>query len=176
MFNGAGIDEMIVELTGYQNKFIHVDSLIDHIFTKHLDKLGLPEGLFAKALSDVMAGNDLIPLPKFRKVKNKERLIRVWNVKHDDSHYKLIFETGDHLLLQLCDVGLGWSPYSEKATHWFEDHRFDAYLPTTIDARPKGAIPWNYEIHLRDMAVLWVKKDRTDNMFRWGIKLSTSTL
>jgi len=80
----------------------------------------------------------------------------------------LIFETDDHALWQLCDVGLGWTRYEQVGADWRSAEPFRDLLPARIRPRPGSTAPWEYDIVFGPKATLIVRlaPDRKNFTYR----------
>ena len=75
----------------------------------------------------ILAGEDEEPLPDKKtvrelekKLRKKQRLIRVWEPALEGGRRSLIFELADGTLWQLSDVGLGQNRFEEVGQDWKE--------------------------------------------------------
>lgn len=169
-FPTTGIYKMINELEEYQKCFEQIDSKLTKAFENRFKSLGITDDLVNKYLLDLMNGKEYEPLPSKRKLKKRETIIAVWEFSLPNGNKPLIFQTDDNELWQLCDVGLGWTTYSEVKSDWIKNKIIAQYLPAEINPRPNVDSPWCYEFELSDEVILWVKKSDKEKMFRWGIK------
>jgi hypothetical protein len=163
-------DEGLLELKDELDQFAAMFSSLNDETTAHFDALreviGLTPEALGTSLEEVLSGTDE-PLPTRRLLQKQETVARAWDVPVGEGS-TLIFETDDGELWQLCDAGLGWSPFETRGSDWRENDLINRHLPATLNPRPRDAKPWNYELPLRGGALLWVRK--TDQRFRWGIR------
>jgi hypothetical protein len=129
------------------------------------------------SLKRVLAGEDELPPPDKRiirelekKLRTRQRLIRVWETTERDGLKSLIFELADGSLWQLSDVGLGWTRFQKVGPYWTEHPTIKPYLPADIMPRPKPNAPWDYAFTLANGTMLWVKPGRHKQTFRWGVR------
>jgi hypothetical protein len=116
-----------------------------------------------------LPGKDVVKERK-KKLNQKQRLVRVWELDSSDEGKPLIFEMQDGILWQLCDAGLGWTFFENTEPNWVEHPAVKPYLPADITPRPKNAKPWEYEFSLKSGAVLWVRPGKRPKTFQWGIR------
>ncbi len=105
-----------------------------------------------------------------KKLKRKQRLIRVWEFSLPEGGKPLVFETEEGDLWQLCDVGLGWTRFQNVEPDWVEHPAVKPHLPAQIVPRPDDVKPWDYEFRLKNGAVLWVKSRKQEKTFQWGVR------
>ena len=177
MFRADHIHSLIAELDGYTEIFERLDEKTSKWFEDKRRKLGITDDVLQKSLAETLSGESEEPLPNKeavreleRKLKHRQRLIRVWEFTLSEGGKPLIFETEGGSLWQLCDVGLGWTRFSQVQPGWIEHAEIKQHLPAEIDPRPKDAKLWEYEFRLRDGAVLWVKPGRRERTFEWGLR------
>jgi len=170
MLTTAGVDRMLQELTELCQLFSDLDKKISMHFEPKRKQLGLTDEILQAALNDVSAGRPLEPLPKKRKFKKQERLVRVWEVPLPNKVKTLVFETDDGCRWQLCDVGLGWTYHNAVESSWQENKEIQRHLPANINPRPKHDKPWDFQFKLAKGAIFWVKPGRGESRFHWGIK------
>jgi len=177
MFKVDQIQELIDELDGYTNLFSRLNEEISMWFHSQQIELGLTDDLLNDCLTHILAGKGKKPLPGKdvvrqinKKLKCKQRLVRVWEFKLPAGGKPLVFELQDGSLWQLCDAGLGWTHFRQSEAHWVEHPAVQPHLPSNIIPRPKYAKAWEYEFSLKDSTVLWVKPGRHPQTFQWGIR------
>lgn len=177
MFRADHIQSLIVELDEYTQLFSSLDIETSQWFEGRRRALGLTTDILQESLTRILSGESEDPLPDKqtvkdleKKLKRKQRLVRVWEFTLPDGGRPFILETEDGSLWQLCDVGLGWTRFDQVQPSWLEQPAIKQYLPADIDPRPKDAKPWEYEFRLRDGATLWVKPGRRERTFQWGVR------
>jgi hypothetical protein len=170
MLNVKGLRQMLKELSALSALFSKFDEQVSDYFKPKYHQLGLTDKILQNSLNEILSGKPPEPLPRKRKLKKQERLVRVWEFKLPDGALPLIFETEDNCLWQLCDIGLGWTNFDRIGTHWKENKIIQTYLPSNINPRPKDCQPWEYEFKLNKNAVLWVKPGSQERSFKWGIR------
>jgi hypothetical protein len=177
MFRADHTQGLIDELDGYTEIFNRLDEEISAWFQGRQTELGLTDDILQDRLTRILSGEGEEPLPGKdvvkeleKKLKRKQRLVRVWEFKLPEGGKPLVFEMQDGTLWQLCDAGLGWTRFRNTESHWVEHPAFQPYLPAEITPRPKDTKPWEYEFELKGGAVLWVKPGRRSQTFRWGIR------
>jgi hypothetical protein len=180
MFRADQIQELIAELDGYAQLFHQMDEDTTAWFDGRRKGLGLTDDVLQQSMARVLSGQVEPPLPGKvavkqieKKLKGKQRLVRVWEFELAEGGKPLVFELQDGSLWQLCDVGLGWTRFRRTEAHWMEQPAIQPYLPADISPRPKDAKPWEYEFKLKRGAVLRVKPGRRPQTFRWGIRTKT---
>ncbi len=179
MHNSDNIRYLINELDRYSKLFCRLDDKITQLFESKQSELGLTDDLINKHMLKILSGYPEDNLPEKnitrelkKKLKRKQRLIRVWEFSLPKDGKPLIFETDDGYFWQLCDIGLGWTRYEHVEPNWVEHPIIKPYLPANINPRPKDAKPWNYEFKLSNEAFLWVKPGKQKGTFQWGIKIN----
>lgn len=177
MFRADHIQGLIDELDGYTEIFNRLDEETSAWFHARQTELGLTDDILQDCLARILSGEGEEPLPGKdvvkeleRKLKRKQRLVRVWEFELPEGGKPLVFEMQDGTLWQLCDAGLGWTRFQNTEPHWVEHPAIQPHLPADITPRPKGVKPWEYEFKLNGGAVLWVKPGRYPQTFRWGIR------
>lgn len=180
MFRADQIEELIAELDRYAQLFNQMDEETCAWFQDRRTELGLTDDVLKQSLARVVSGQEEPPLPGkdtgkqiAKKLKGKQRLLRVWEFDIPEGGKLLVFELQDGSLWQLCDVGLGWTRFRRTESHWVEHPAIKPYLPADISPRPNDAKPWEYEFKLKRGAVLWVKPGGRPQTFQWGIRTKT---
>jgi len=177
MFRADHIQRLIDELDGYTEIFSRLDEETSAWFHARQTELGLTDDILQNCLARILSGEGEEPLPGKgvvkeleRKLKRKQRLVRVWEFELPQGGKPLVFEMQDGTLWQLCDAGLGWTRFQNTEPHWVEHPAIKPHLPAEITPRPKGIKPWEYEFKLKHGAALWVKPGRHSQTFQWGIR------
>jgi hypothetical protein len=163
---------LINELTELANLFNELDEEVQVYFSRRWEEFGVTPDLLKSTLEQMIASEEPVPaLPKNRKLQKVEEVVNAWNVLiNKDGTTTLIFQTADGCLWQLCEVGLGWTRFSQVNSDWKVNEKIQKFLPRKINPRPKNSQPWNYEIDFGNGAFMWVKKNETENSFKWGIR------
>ena len=176
MFNVRNTRQLITELDDDIQLFDELDACVSEYSRSILAGLGVTAEMQADSLSRVIAGEDDEPLldkkairELDRRLRGKQRLIRVWEFTLDDGGRPLIFELADRSLWQLSDVGLGLTRFQQIDNVWIENSVIKPYLPADIPLRPKTNGPWKYEWNLAKGATLWVRPGRQERTFAWGL-------
>ncbi len=177
MFRTDHIRQLIDELDGYTQLFNRLDEETSQWFRGRQQDLGLTDDILQDCMTRILSGQGGEPLPgkeivrdQEKKLKRKQRLIRVWEFSLPVGGKPLIFEMEDGNLWQLCDIGLSWTRFQKPEPHWVEHPAVKPYLPADIIPRPKDAKPWEYAFRLRNGAILWVKPGKHERTFQWGVR------
>ena len=154
-----GIEAMLAELAQDTELFRQLHKRKSKRISEPLHgRVGLTPELFVAAVDDIKNGTAgaLDPLHPQRMPRKQETIVNAFNVPTTPGHSVLVFQTDDSLLWQLCDAGLGWSPYDQVDPSWPIAQKFAALLPAKINPRPKVSAPWAYEIPFGERATLAV--------------------
>ena len=170
MFSIESLEKMIAELESMESLFSSLNEELSQFASPKYKKLGLTEEIVQHHLEAAKSGEQLDPLPNKRRPQKEEKLVCVWEVTLPNGEKPLIFETEDGCLWQLCDIGLGWTYYEKSRHNWKIVDDIQKYLPATINPRPRGCQPWNYEFNLSKGATFGVRLSNKEKTFRWGIK------
>jgi len=177
MFRADHIRQLVDELDGYTDIFSRLDEQTSRWLHNRQHELGLTDAILQESLSRILSGRGEEPLPgkevvkdREKKLKRRQRLVRVWEFELPEGGKPLVFEMQDGSRWQLCDAGLGWTRFQKTEPHWVEHPAIQPYLPADITPRPKDIKPWEYEFQLKAGAILWVKPGRRPNTFQWGIR------
>lgn len=167
---------LFTELDEYGDIFSKLDEEMSALSLEIQHQRGITDKLIQESLDKIVNGEEQQPLPdKYRiqelnkKLKGKQRLIRVWECILPNGRKPLVFELQDGTLWDLCDVGLAWSQFQCVEKDWIEQSNFLPFLPADIFLRPKDAKPWNFQFNLKGGAILWVKPGKHPRTFKWGI-------
>jgi hypothetical protein len=169
MFSIEGLEKMIAELESMEKLFSSLNEELSEFASPKYRKVGLTEEIVQHYLARGKSGEELDPLPKKRRPRKKENLVRAWELKLPNGGKPLIFESEDGCLWQLCDVGLGWTYYEKDAGEWRIVDKIQKYLPAMVNPRPKDCEPWNYQFSLSKGATFWVKLGKEPEIFKWSI-------
>jgi hypothetical protein len=152
-----GINAILAELTDDTELFRELDREVETVMEPLRGRIGLSPESVARVLTEMRRGKagPLDPLHPQRMLRKQETLVQVFNVPTASGHV-LVFQTDDGLLWQLCDAGLGWSPYERVDPAWPLAQKFTALLPVKINPRPTKSAPWSFEIPIGSRAVLSV--------------------
>jgi uncharacterized protein YutE (UPF0331/DUF86 family) len=155
MFNVRDTRLLIAQLDDDIQLYDTLDTRVSEYSRTILATLGVTAEMQADSLNRVIAGEDDDPLPDKqaireldRRLRGKQRLVRVWEFKLEEGGRPLIFELADGSLWQLSDVGLGFTRFQEIDKVWIENSAIKQYLPADIQLRPKTDRPWKYEWNL----------------------------
>ncbi|MEP7292713.1 MAG: hypothetical protein ABI835_13105 [Chloroflexota bacterium] len=166
-----GINEARNLLFEGRQMFEELDQEIEILLAERKQELGITNEVVQAHLERGLAGDTEEPFPSKRPLSRRMiRITEAYNVTFDDRQIALVFETEDGDFLQFCDVGLGWSNFTEVKSNWAVNEALHQYLPASIVPRPEIINSWNYEIVLPQNAILWVKKGKAEKTFKWGIK------
>lgn len=159
MTSADGVGVMICELDALADLFQRFDAEVESVTKPLLANLGVTSAMLAQCLDEVLQGEPMEPLPETRKPKKEETIVGVYNapVLTEPGKSLLVFETDDGLVWQLCDAGLGWSPYEAVDANWVRVAKFADLLPARINPRPPVAEPWTFELVFGKKAVLKVR-------------------
>lgn len=168
-----GVLSMIDELTELTDLFSDLDEEVQAYFSERWEGFGITSDLLKDTLDKMIASGDSVPaLPNNRKLQKIEEIVNVWNVPINKNASTLVFQTADGCLWQLCDVGLGWTRFSQVDSNWKANEKLQKFLPAKINPRPEGSQPWNYVFDFGKGIFMRVKKNDTGNSFKWGIKIT----
>lgn len=171
MQSASGINAMLLDLNQIREMLDELDSEIYQLATQRLTEFGVTAEMLEEHKQRLLSGKPEPPLPGKSPLRKKPvRIVQAYEVKTSSRASTLIFVTDDDQLLQLCDVGLGWSNFTQVETNWIVNDVLQQYLPANIDPRPQTNEPWNYEFLLPKNAIFWVTRGRRDKTFRWGIR------
>lgn len=174
MYTEDGILSLIDELAELASLFDSLDEEVQAYFSGRWEELGITPDLLKTILEQMVAsGEPVLALPNNRKLQKIEEIINVWNVPINKNGTTLVFQTVDGCLWQLCDVGLGWTRFSEVDSDWKVNEKIQKFLPVKFNPRPKNSQSWNYEFDFGKDIFMWVKKNDIDKSFKWGIKVTT---
>jgi hypothetical protein len=153
-----GIDAMLTELSRDSELFQELDRAVEEVAWPLHARIGLTPELLLTAFNDIKSGKaeSLAPLHLQRMPRKQETMVNVFNVPTASGHIVLIFQTDDGLLWQLCDAGLGWSPYNQIDPSWPMAQKFASIPPARINPRPPASAPWTFEIPFSARATLVV--------------------
>ncbi|MDB5048947.1 MAG: hypothetical protein JWO30_2018 [Fibrobacteres bacterium] len=165
----GGIENAINQLNEYRTTFAQLDEEIQVHTIQLASQAGVTEEDFQKSLEEVFFGNpDKIEKPS-RPINKVEAIINIYDVEAENGGSYLVFETEDKLYWQLCDVGLGWTSFSQSNPGWKINAILKDYTPCVIITRPKME-KWNYELDLGNKVRLCVKMKTDERAFKWWIK------
>ncbi|HWB82928.1 MAG TPA: hypothetical protein VG675_02225 [Bryobacteraceae bacterium] len=152
----SGIEAMVTELAHDTELFQDLDREVERITEPFHVRIGLTPELSVTAFNEVKRGEVVDPLHSQRMPRKQETVVKVFNVPAGSGNAVLVFQTDDGLLWQLCDAGLGWSPYDLVDPLWPSADKFTDLLPARINPRPKASAPWTFEIQFGARATLAV--------------------
>ncbi|OGO13642.1 MAG: hypothetical protein A2029_03405 [Chloroflexi bacterium RBG_19FT_COMBO_47_9] len=171
MFSEHGLLELQQELRTLSGLFSLVDEKLWEYFKPKIQVIGITDSQIQDAFNSLISGDSDEPLQSQRLPQKQERLVRVWDIKNNDTQVFQIFETEDGCLWQLCDVGLGWTKYKSPSVDWMINERVQDYLPANINPRPFIKEAWNYQFNLAKGAILMVKRGKRGKSYKLGIKV-----
>ena len=174
MPSAHGVEEMIAELDTFTELFEAADAEIDKLVKPLNARIGVTPAMLAACMAEVMRGAPMEHLPETRKPKREEVVVGVYNTTSLTTPGKsvLVFVTDDGVVWQLCDAGLGWSPYDSVDANWTPVAKFADLLPARINPRPAVAAPWNYEIVFGKKATLTVRPGSRPGEVVYSLKRS----
>jgi len=175
LYSQSGVESLCTELTDQTTLFETLTVNVNALVVVAMDSLGLPRSLLTAGIDRVLSGNDLTPLRVQRDLRKSERLVKAWDVPGPSEQTALVFETQDGSLWQLCDVGLGWTYHTHPMPDWRLNVKLQRFLPTTITPRPQLVEPWQYEWPLKDGVVLWIKKEKNQSLYTWGLRTACAS-
>ena len=167
-----GALSLVDELTELTNLFNDLDEEVQTYFSDRWEEFGITPDLLQNILDKMTASGEPVPaLPDNRKLQKIEEIVAVWNAPTNVTASTLVFQTADGCLWQLCDVGLGWTRFTQVDSHWKVNEKLQDFLPAKINPRPKNSQPWNYEFDFGNGVFMWIRKNDTKKSFKWGIKI-----
>jgi hypothetical protein len=154
-----GVKEMIFQLDLLADLFQRLDKEVECVSRRVLARIGITETMLVQCFDEVLRGEPMEPLPKTRMPKKEEVIIGVFRAVSPTTPGKsvLLFQTDDGLIWQLCDAGLGWSPYETVDANWEKVDKFVDLLPARVNPRPPLRGPWNFDIVFGKQARLEVR-------------------
>ncbi len=164
-----GAHELAEQLAEIIAKFDSINEELDRIVRADLQRRGITDETLAKMFEDV-SRSPMEPLPMQRKPKKQEVVIAVYEIDIPGRGTTLVFETDDHALWELCDVGLGWSKHAGVENGWRAAEPFRDLLPARISPRPETTAPWDYDIALGSKAMLIVRLAPDKKNFTYRVK------
>ena len=153
--SAEGAQALVGQLAEAVADFDHTNKELERLSLADIRRFGVTDEAFARMLVE-SSQEPMDPLPMQRRLKKEELVIAAYDVPVADGVRTLIFETDDHALWELCDVGLGWSRYEQVQQDWRRAEPFRDLLPARIRPRPESATPWAYEIHFGSRATMIV--------------------
>jgi hypothetical protein len=170
-FSEEGRALLLAELNDTTEVLHELDRVLDDLAFAHLQRLGVHEEALASAMDEARkAPPDPLPPRSVPKSNETVEIVAAWLVGDDARRAGLVLQSRDGLFWQLCDVGLGWSYEKDPDPSWRPSRSLSAYLPASMVARPKGAKPWSYKLHLSTGALLFVEQNPETGLIRWGVK------
>lgn len=171
----TGVEQMIAELDALADLFMNLDKEVVNVFEPLIARLGFTPTMMAACLDEVMRGEPMEPLPETRKPKKEEVLVGVYMISSltNAGRCGLVFEADDGVIWQLCDAGLGWSPYKSVDPNWQPVSKLLHLLPARINPRPPISAPWTFDLVFGKAAVLKVRRDAQSGELLYTLKLTT---
>lgn len=167
-----GIEQMIAEIDVFTELFQAVDGEVDKLVEPLNARIGLTPAMLAECMSSVMRGEPMEPLPLTRKPKKEEVVVAAYNAPSLTVPGKsvLVFETDDGVVWQLCDAGLGWSPYEATDASWKSVAKFAGLLPARVNPRPPVTAPWTFDLVFGKSARLEVRPGSEPGQILYTLK------
>ncbi|MBX9603710.1 MAG: hypothetical protein K2X35_22075 [Bryobacteraceae bacterium] len=157
----AGIEALVAELSTYGESFEDLSAELEAVLDQLLTEMGMTPEHAEKAFNQTRSGADEVyPRRVQRLPRKQETVVQVFKVPTAEGHH-LVFQTEDRVLWQLCDAGLGWSPYDHPDPSWILAENFAALLPARINPRPKAESPWTFDISFGARATLCVRLEQS---------------
>lgn len=159
MPSADGVKGMIEELDALTKVFETADGEIDKLVEPLNARIGVTPAMHAACMAEVTRGKPMEPLRETRRPSREEAVVGVYNTPSltTPGKFVLVFVTDDGVVWQLCDAGLGWSPYDSVDANWTPAEKFADLLPARIRPRPPVAAPWTYDIAFGSKATLSVR-------------------
>jgi hypothetical protein len=169
MLDVAGRERLVAFLEETADRLQDLNREVEAVVMAHLGRLGVTPEMFQQAVTEV-SGHPPDP-PLDRRVPGTDDRIEVveaWLVG-DGSLKGLVLRDRHGLGWQLGETGLGWSFKSGPAEGWEVYADLQRQLPAAIVARPKGARPWDYKLHLSTGPLLVVMRG-SDGILRFSVR------
>lgn len=162
--------ELIDDLSETTDLLRVLSRALDALAFDNLRRVGVTDEMFMEAMS-VVGSEPVEPSPRRRIPGTNELvdIIEAWIIRAGPGAGGLALRDSAGDMWQLCDAGLGWSYDREPEEGWVPFSKLLALLPAKIVARPKGARPWNYKLHVSTGALICVEREVTGGI-RWSIK------
>lgn len=171
MATKSGPDQATQELSEAREEFKRLDAEVEMLSKNLLTKLPIcPDDLarhLADGLSLIRKGIAPEPLIAQRPPRRHETINEVYLCR---PHGSLVFVADDQTLWQLCEVGLGWTAFSEVGRDWVVAEQFIGLLPAVVSSRPSIQAHWNYDIPFGRGATLVLRSGMTPNAPHWQVK------
>ena len=144
-----GVEAMVAELSQDTELFRELDKEVERIIEPLHARVGMTPELFVMAFNEIKSGKAeaLEPLHNQRMPKKQETVVSAFKVPTESGHTVLVFETDDGLLWQLCDGGLGWSPYERIDPSWPKAPKFAGLLRQESTPGRKHRLPGLLKSH-----------------------------
>jgi hypothetical protein len=171
-----GIEAMLTELAQDTELFQELDGEVENIVGPLHARVGLTPEILVQSFNDIKTGKAgaLDPLHSQRMPRKQETVVKAFNVPTTSGHTVLVFQTDDGLLWQLCDAGLGWSPYDHVDPSWPLAQKFTGLLPAKINPRPKTSVAWTFEIPFSARASLAVYPGKRAGQVIYDLRIKDS--
>lgn len=170
MLGAEGRAQLVAFLTDTADRFHELNHAFDGLVMAHLERLGISAEMFQDAVAEVR-GQPPDP-PSARSVpKTEERLdiVQAWLIGKGGALKGLVLRDREGLDWQLGEVGLGWCFLPGPTQEWDVFKDLQRHLPAAIVARPKGAHPWDYKLHLSTGPLLAVSRG-ADGIMRFAVR------
>ena len=170
MLGAEGRARLVASLTDTADRFQELDRALDGLVMAHMEKLGISSEMFEHVAREVRGKAPDPPVGR-RVPKADERIdiVEAWLVGKGGPLKGLVLRDREGLAWQLGEVGLGWSFLSGPALGWDVFEPLQRHLPAAIVARPKGARPWDYKLHLSTGRLLTVSRG-ADGILRFSVR------
>jgi hypothetical protein len=110
--SAEGARAPVEQLAEAVREFDSVNAELERIARADLRRFGITDELIANMFAEA-SQKPMDPLPVQRRPRKEELVIAIYDVPSAGGGTTLVFETDDHALWQLCDVGLGWARYEQ---------------------------------------------------------------
>jgi hypothetical protein len=165
--SAEGARTLVEQLAEGTSDFERINEELERMVRADLRRFGVTDERLANMFVE-FSHRPMEPLPTQRRPKKEEVVIAVYDVPIPGGGTTLVFETDDHVLWQLSDVGLGWTRYEQVGAAWRQAEPFRGLLPARIRPRPVSTLPWEYDIPFGSRATLIVRlaPDKKDFTYR----------
>jgi hypothetical protein len=170
MTTSEGVSQLIGELSECTEEFQLLNADIEECVEPFMSRAAVTDDMVQQALASLLRGEPEEAMIRQRRPKKHEVIVAVYDVPVEGAGSALIFQADDATLWQLCDAGLGWTPYDQVEATWRPAEAFSSLLPAPINPRPPMEKPWYFEIPFGHGATLVVRPGRERQQFRWRIR------
>ncbi|WP_438019840.1 hypothetical protein WMF18_12565 [Sorangium sp. So ce315] len=160
MLDTGGRHRLIEYLTVVTDQMRELSSALDTVCMGRMGEIGIPSGLFEDIYATVRSQPpDALIDRAIPKTDERLEILQAWLVRRNGNHGALVVSDSRGDLWQLSELGLGWSLLDGPKEDWESFVSLQRYLPAKIVARPKGARPWDYKLHLSTGALLIISRN-----------------